>query len=64
MSDVAAIQVRRLDVDIETVRVLDVDGQIEMLDVSAVNVALHGVSKRSQWTITTNGSRRRNPKHQ
>ena len=56
MSDVAAIKIRGFDVDIEAVRVLNVYSQIEVLDVSAINVALYGVSKCLRKTSATNGS--------
>lgn len=45
MSDIAAVQVSGLYVDIETVCVLDVDRDVENLDVSAVDVALYAVSR-------------------
>ena len=56
MSDVTAVEICRLDVDIEAVRVLNVYSQIEVLDVSAINVALYGVSKCLRKTSATNGS--------
>jgi hypothetical protein len=45
LSNVATVQVSGLDVDIETVRVLDVDSDVESFDVSAVDVALCAVSR-------------------
>ena len=48
MSDVAAVEICRLDVDIEAVRILNVYGQIEVLNISTINVTLDGVSKCSQ----------------
>jgi hypothetical protein len=45
LSHIAAVQVSGLDVDIETVRVLDVDCDVESFDVSPVDVALYAVSR-------------------
>ena len=56
MSDVAAIEICRLDVDIEAMRILDVYGQVEVLNISTINVTLYRVSNRSQWTATKIGS--------
>jgi hypothetical protein len=45
LSDIAAVQVSGPDVDVETVRVLDVDRDVESLDVSSIDVALYAVSR-------------------
>jgi hypothetical protein len=45
LSDIAAVQISGLDVDVETVCVLDVDSDVESFDVSPVDVALCAVSR-------------------
>lgn len=44
VGDVGAIQMSRLDVDVQTVCVLDVDSQVQGLNVGSVDVALHLLS--------------------
>lgn len=38
MSNIAAVQMQRLDVDVQTMSVLDVDGQVESLNVGTKNL--------------------------
>lgn len=45
LSDIAAVQVSGLDVDIKTMCVLDVNRDVESFDISTVDVALNAVSR-------------------
>jgi hypothetical protein len=55
LSDVAAVQVCRLDVDIESVGVLHVHGQIEVFNVGTVDIALHLISISSSSSSDPQG---------